>query len=304
MKIRNLARLLAQRTKDWMAEVRRRKASDYGAILVGVAIMGAMYTNPSIIDDSMAFATGQTSPSPQTKATAAPTYYSAGEIAQQTSVLAQSRPPATPSQAAPGQAPTERKTPIQDPTPAPKSPEPTPAPAAAPTSDSRAQTSARSERPAVPATPAEQFVAQNADAATQSMQETGVPASVTLAQAILESDSGRSKLSTQAQNYFGIKATSKAGPAGVVNMDTWEHVGKQDITVSQPFRAYHSAEESFADHAQYLRENSRYAEAMKHTDDARLFAQLIHKAGYATDPAYSAKLIGLMDRYDLYQYDH
>jgi flagellum-specific peptidoglycan hydrolase FlgJ len=170
--------------------------------------------------------------------------------------------------------------------------------------DTRAQTSSRSDRPATPATPAEQFIAQNAAAATQSMRETGVPASVTLAQAILESDSGRSGLSTKAQNYFGIKATSKQGPAGVVYMDTWEHAGGQDITVSQPFRAYHNAEESFADHGQYLRENSRYAEAMKHTDDARAFARLIHQAGYATDPAYSSKLITLMDRYNLYQYDH
>jgi flagellum-specific peptidoglycan hydrolase FlgJ len=153
------------------------------------------------------------------------------------------------------------------------------------------------------ATPAERFVAEHAEDAIISMRESGVPASVTLAQAILESNSGKSLLSTKAQNYFGIKARGKEGPAGVVYMDTWEVIGGDNVTQREPFRAYNDASESFADHGLYLRENARYAAAFRHTDDAREFARLIHEAGYATDPNYSSKLIKLMDTYDLYQFD-
>ncbi|MHB1007076.1 MAG: glucosaminidase domain-containing protein [Chloroflexota bacterium] len=290
MKVRNLARLLADRIPGWKAEIHRRKATDYGAILVGVAMMGAMHANTPMLDDSTVFAAAGTPPSQATSANLDSADGNTPKIA------IQSAAPTSQSQTSPPQ--TEAKA---APTPDQATTTPTPIP-----TDARAQTSARSGRPAAtpqPTTPAERFIAQNAEAATQSMQETGVPASVTLAQAVLESDSGRSGLSVKAKNYFGIKASAKPGPAGVVYMDTWEHVGGQDLTISQPFRAYHNAEESFADHGKYLRENSRYAEAMKHTDDARAFARLIHQAGYATDPAYASKLIGLMDRYNLYQYD-
>ena len=69
------------------------------------------------------------------------------------------------------------------------------------------------------------------------------------------------------------------------------------------FRRYNSMEESFIDHGLFFVENGRYASAMAVRDDPRAFAAAINRAGYATDPSYASKLIGLMDRYNLYRYD-
>jgi len=146
------------------------------------------------------------------------------------------------------------------------------------------------------------FIETAASAAQASQAETGVPASVTIAQAILESDWGRSTVSG-ANNYFGIKATSGPGPAGVVWAETQEFIGGAWQTIQAPFRAYHSMAESFLDHGRFLAENQRYARAFDFKDDARMFAQIIQQAGYATDPSYAQKLIGLMDKYDLYRFD-
>jgi len=141
-----------------------------------------------------------------------------------------------------------------------------------------------------------QFLERAISPARQSHEETGIPASVTLAQAILESDWGRSRLATEAQNYFGIKASRKPGPAGVVWMRTYEAgIGYVDA----PFRAYHNMAESFVDHGKFFSEVSLYAKALAVRDNAREFAQAIHRAGYATDPAYADKLLRVMDRLKL-----
>ena len=149
----------------------------------------------------------------------------------------------------------------------------------------------------------ESFIQKIAPAAQQSQRETGVPASVTLAQAILESDWGRSALSTLANNFFGIKAHDRPGSAGVVWMNTWEVSGGSDVIANEPFRAYNDPGESIKDHGLYLAKTPLYKKAMQNTEDPKLFAQLIHQAGYATDPAYASKLIRLMDRLNLYAYD-
>lgn len=148
----------------------------------------------------------------------------------------------------------------------------------------------------------EQFFTRYADAAQASQRETGVPAAVTLAQAALESDWGRSKLSTQGKNFFGIKAANGLGPAGSITLPTTEVINGATIVVQAAFRAYRSAEESFADHGRFFQKD-RYAEAMKNTADPNTFARLINKAGYATDPNYATKLITLMQKYSLYQYN-
>lgn len=136
--------------------------------------------------------------------------------------------------------------------------------------------------------------------AVQSQLATGVPASVTLAQAILESGWGKSGLSKKYNNYFGIKGK---GPAGTAVMSTGEHLNGKDVVIKDGFRVYKSAAESFSDHGRFFIENKRYAEAMRHTDDGERFAKEIHKAGYATDPNYSQKLIGLIRQYKLAQFD-
>lgn len=141
-------------------------------------------------------------------------------------------------------------------------------------------------------------------AAQRSMRNTGVPASVTVAQAILESDWGRSRLTRQGNNLFGIKALGgAAGPAGTVTLATWEHVNGSDIIVQAPFKAYYTLEESIDDHGRFFTRNKRYSSALSVAKDARAFARGIQEAGYATDPSYAGKLIKLMDRYDLYRFD-
>ncbi|MDC0712219.1 glucosaminidase domain-containing protein [Stigmatella sp. ncwal1] len=144
------------------------------------------------------------------------------------------------------------------------------------------------------------FMDSMAADAIKSQRETGVPASVTLAQAALESGWGKSGLSTKGNNFFGIKGE---GPAGHVTMPTKEHLNGKWVTVDAAFRKYNSPSESFADHGNFLRKNKRYAEAFNHTDNAARFAQEIHKAGYATDPEYSNKLTAMIKKYGLERFD-
>ena len=134
---------------------------------------------------------------------------------------------------------------------------------------------------------------------------TRVPTSIAIAQAILESNWGRSRLSAEAHNYFGIKGR---GPAGSMTMPTYEYVNGVRVRRHETFRAYRHIEESFRDHADLLsskrRSNGRliYEQAMQHTDDPREFAQALEGV-YATDPNYAELLISLIDQYHLDQYD-
>lgn len=200
----------------------------------------------------------------------------------------------------------------------PPQPQAPPAQVLAMAQPARAETSSRGAREtAVPApTPLPQtprvaglseanaaFIAKLVGPAQQSMRETGVPASVTIAQAIWEADWGRSGLAIKANNYFGIKGRPNPGPAGVIWLDTWEHVNGRNVTVKEPFKVYNSMLESILDHGLFISRNSRYAEAMKYRDDPKTFIRLVHKAGYATDPAYTDKIVNLMERYNLYAYD-
>ncbi|MBV9322347.1 MAG: glucosaminidase domain-containing protein [Chloroflexi bacterium] len=152
-------------------------------------------------------------------------------------------------------------------------------------------------------TPQEQFISSIAEDAVRSADQTGVPASVTIAQAILESYWGSSRLSTDSNNYFGIKAQPQGGTAGSVSYNVWEVIGGRNVVETQAFRAYNTRAESFVDHGLFFVQNPRYAGAMAVKDDARKFAVAINREGYATDPSYATKLIGLMDRYNLYRYD-
>jgi flagellum-specific peptidoglycan hydrolase FlgJ len=157
--------------------------------------------------------------------------------------------------------------------------------------------------PILGGTPQEQFIASIGEAAVESADNTGVPASVTIAQAILESYWGSSRLAREANNYFGIKAQTRVGSAGSIWFDVWEVIGGRNVMQSQAFRAYKSVAESFVDHGRFFVENGRYAAAMTARADPRQFAREVNRAGYATDPSYAAKLIGLMDRYNLYRFD-
>jgi flagellum-specific peptidoglycan hydrolase FlgJ len=158
--------------------------------------------------------------------------------------------------------------------------------------------------PVLGGTPQEQFIASIAGAAVESADDSGVPASVTIAQAILESYWGSSRLAREANNFFGIKAQTRGGSAGSIWFDVWEVIGGRNVMQSQAFRAYKTIAESFVDHGRFLSENGRYGNAMRARSDAKQFAREVKRAGYATDPGYASKLIALMDRYNLYRYDN
>ncbi len=148
--------------------------------------------------------------------------------------------------------------------------------------------------------------------AQASQTETGVPASITIAQAILESSWGDEHIGN-ANNYFGIKC--QTGTNGVLSYGTiatgcvladtteWSTATSTYVPTKAYFRTYANMTDSFRDHGHFFLDNPRYAAAMKHTNDPKQFAVEIQKAGYATSPTYASSLIRLMDQYDLYQYD-
>lgn len=137
--------------------------------------------------------------------------------------------------------------------------------------------------------------------AIRSMQSTGVPASVTLAQAILESGWGRSGLTRRAFNFFGIKGT---GPAGSLTVRTREVVNGRSIYINAAFKAYHNAAESFVDHGKMLRRLGRYAPCFRNRNNPEQFCRELQKAGYATDPHYATTLISIIHQYGLARFDH
>lgn len=183
--------------------------------------------------------------------------------------------------------------------------EPVPAPAPAPAQEPAPRpvpSSRGGDRPTPDISTPDKFIAAVAVAAKDSQLDSGVPASVTIAQGILESEWGRSGLAKKGQNYFGIKSKSGPGPAGIITMATWEVLGGKDVTVKDGFKAYHNLYESVMDHGRFLLTNTRYAKAFQ-TSDPKEFTKRMHEAGYATDPSYTKKVVGLMDKYNLYQYD-
>lgn len=129
--------------------------------------------------------------------------------------------------------------------------------------------------------------------ALQHEKEYGIPASITLAQGILESGAGTSRLTIASNNHFGIKAGN--GWSGRV------HLAWDDETVKSRFRCYNSPEESFRDHARLLSTSRYYRNLFKiNIYDYRGWAYGLKKAGYATSPTYAQALIGLIDHYKLY----
>jgi flagellar protein FlgJ len=148
------------------------------------------------------------------------------------------------------------------------------------------------------------FVAAIGPAAVEGRERTGVPASITVAQAILESGWGTSSLATEANNYFGMKALGSLGTDGAVWLPTLEYDADQKpYTTLAPFKAYKSVADSIVDHNTLLADVPRYARVMEAADDPKEFADRLMAAGYSTDPAYASKLVYLMDRYDLYRFD-
>lgn len=146
----------------------------------------------------------------------------------------------------------------------------------------------------------QEFVSLFGPIARASMSRTGVPASIILAQAALETGWGSSSIG-DAKNLFGIKGR---GPAGSIRVPTHEVVNGRRVRIMDDFRKYNSWQESFEDHGRLLSQNPRYANAMRHRNDPDRFAQELQRAGYATDPQYASKLISIMRSNDLYRFNN
>lgn len=133
------------------------------------------------------------------------------------------------------------------------------------------------------------------DTAKDNMRRHGIPASIILAQGILESGAGKGTLCISANNHFGIKCHSDW---------TGDKVYHDDDSEQECFRKYKDPAGSYDDHSLFLTTRSRYASLFKlEKDDYEGWAHGLKAAGYATDPKYPAKLIGLIENYDLAQYD-
>lgn len=137
-----------------------------------------------------------------------------------------------------------------------------------------------------------------AAAAIKQMKRYGIPASVTLAQGMLESDNGRSKLALQDNNHFGIKASSQwikdGGNIGIYD----------DDRKNEKFCSYNSVEESFEHHSIILWENKRYRKCFSYSpDDYKSWCNELQRAGYATRKSYAKELINVIEKNQLYVYD-
>ena len=142
---------------------------------------------------------------------------------------------------------------------------------------------------------ADNYLKLYADYAVTEMQRSGVPASITLAQGMLESNYGRSELTTKANNHFGIQCGKYWKGKRVEHMDNGE---------LRQFRKYKSALESYEDHSNFLIINNRYRSLFElEITDYKGWAYGLKKAGYAEDPAYAEKLIKIIEMYDLDKYD-
>ncbi len=137
--------------------------------------------------------------------------------------------------------------------------------------------------------------------AISEMERTGIPASIKLAQGLLESGAGKSTLSTVAKNHFGIKC------GGGWTGKTYKHKDDDYVNgklIKSCFRQFESAHESYIAHSDFLQNQRRYATLFDLSKkDYHSWAKGLKKAGYATDPAYANKLIDLIEKYQLFRHD-
>jgi len=166
-----------------------------------------------------------------------------------------------------------------------------------PTSKTRPEESAKSRASQIPEIKnysAITYIERFKQIAIREMNNSGIPASITLAQGILESGNGNSELALEGNNHFGIKCTPE-----------WrgKSMFKDDDQKDDCFRVYTSPEESFKDHTEFLK-RKRYAPLFElDKNDYRGWATGLKAAGYATNPRYAELLISLIERYNLNRFD-
>lgn len=150
------------------------------------------------------------------------------------------------------------------------------------------------DTPEVYANSTEEYIAIYSDIAKDEMRLYQIPASITLAQGILESASGKGRLSVEANNHFGIKCHDWTGAK----------IYHDDDASQECFRKYANSKYSFRDHSLFLSKRKRYIKLFSlQEDDYEGWAKELKSAGYATDRKYPKKLISLIERYQLYRFD-
>ncbi len=138
------------------------------------------------------------------------------------------------------------------------------------------------------------YIQQYADEAMTSQKNYGIPASIKLAQGLLESGAGQSELARKSNNHFGIKCHNWAG----------QGTTHDDDAKGECFRKYNTVLESYNDHSDFLRTRTRYANLFDLSQtDYKGWAHGLKRAGYATDPSYAYKLINIIELYELHKYD-
>lgn len=158
-----------------------------------------------------------------------------------------------------------------------------------------AQTDSSANKPATPKLTVNQYIEKYSAIAVEEMYRSKIPASITLAQGILESGNGNSRLATDANNHFGIKC--KASWTG-------EKVYEDDDAPQECFRKYPAAIDSYRDHSDFLMKNSRYAFLFDlDPSDYKGWAYGLKKAGYATNPQYAELLITFIEKHKLNRFD-
>ena len=142
---------------------------------------------------------------------------------------------------------------------------------------------------------AEAYIKKYRDLAIKEMKRTGIPASITLAQGILESNSGQSRLAVKGNNHFGIKCHSEWKGRKIIH---------DDDKKNECFRKYRSAYDSYKDHSDFIKKGQRYAFLFEYkTTDYKSWAKGLKKANYATEKRYAELLIGIIENYELCKYD-
>lgn len=138
------------------------------------------------------------------------------------------------------------------------------------------------------------YIDQYKDIAIEEMAQYHIPASITLAQGLLESGAGKSYLSRQGNNHFGIKSHGWSGRT----------IRHDDDKKQELFRAYDTPRESYEDHSRFLANRERYQRLFSlHITDYKGWANGLKACGYATNPKYAQRLISIIETYKLYEYD-
>ncbi len=140
----------------------------------------------------------------------------------------------------------------------------------------------------------EEYIEKYKNISMEEMKRSGVPASITLAQGIIESGDGNGRLATKANNHFGIKCHDWNGPS----------IKHDDDAKNECFRKYRNPEESYRDHSDFLTSKKRYSSLFElKPDDYKRWARGLKEAGYATSQTYAKALISVIEENELYQYD-